>query len=122
MVMQLTGCQPLPPSDVLSTPNPIAAYLSGAEIQAESAQAGNLCRALQDLATFPPAELRRSRYADYQGRPASWDLPTVLRRHFVPDTSSKHLPEGEEFWRHVDASSVRSAARQLYATRKCGSS
>ena len=94
-VMHLPGCRTLPPSDVFSAPNPIAAYLGGAEIQAESAQASNLCRAPQDLATLPPAELQRSRYADYQGT------------------------EGEEFWGHVDASSVRSAARELYAAHKC---
>ena len=117
----LPGCGFLQPSEASSARNPIAAFLEGVEIQAEHEQQRNICRALQDLAMLPLAELRRSRYADYQGTPAKWDLQTLLSRHFVPDSMSKGLPEGEEFWTYVGAGSVRSSARRLHAAHACES-
>jgi hypothetical protein len=63
-----------------TAPNPLVAYLRGAELQCEDdAQRINVRRALDDLATLPLDELRVRRYADYQGTPGAWDLPRVLR-------------------------------------------
>jgi len=63
----------------------LVAYLQGAEIQAETdAQRDVLRRALRDLASLPPAELRAARYPSSDGRPAQRDVVQVLRSHLVP--------------------------------------
>ena len=65
--------------------NALAAYLRGAEIQAETdAQREELKRALRDLQALPAAQLRAARYAGGDGRPAQRDLVQVLRAHIVP--------------------------------------
>jgi hypothetical protein len=99
-----------------TTVNPIVAYLRGAELQCEDdSQRANIRRALDDLATLPIAELRARRYADYQGAPGAWDLPRVLRSHFVPDDQRNAgvIDAGEAFWVAADAEEVRALAREL---------
>jgi hypothetical protein len=67
----------------------IAAYLRGAEIQAETdAQRRELQRALADLLAKPADELRAARYAGPQGEPGQRDLAQVLRAHLVPSRPS----------------------------------
>ncbi len=109
----LRGAEALPAS------NPIAAYLEGAELQAEQDQMRNICAALRDLAALTSREQRDERYEDYGGTAGAWDLPTVLRSHFVPVSPARHLPEGRLFWANVEAHAVRSLAWRLYRQHEC---
>lgn len=63
----------------------VAAYLTGAELQAETdAQRQELRRALTDLLEQPAASLTTRRYAAPDGMPGRRDLAAVLRGHLVP--------------------------------------
>jgi hypothetical protein len=66
-------------------PNEVVLYLQGAERQAETdAQEAEILRALEDLQTLTPAELRVRRYADYALQPQQWSLGHLLQKYFVP--------------------------------------
>jgi hypothetical protein len=118
LLVGLAGCAPAVRTSAPRPPNPIAEYLDGVEVQAEEGQQGNICQALSDLAFLDRDELRRRRYSDYQGRPGVWDLPRLLHAHFVPD-SGKFLPQGEEFWTHVDDANVRRLTRRVHDALEC---
>lgn len=63
----------------------VAAYLTDAELQAETdAQRQELRRALTDLLERPPSALATARYAAPDGMPGQRDLAAVLRGHLVP--------------------------------------
>lgn len=63
----------------------VAAYLSDAELQAETdAQRQELRRALTDLLERPASALAAARYAGPDGTPGQRDLAAVLRGHLVP--------------------------------------
>ena len=96
------------PRPTPAAPNPVVAYLEDAELQAEGeAQLENIRAALRDWATLSVTELRARRYADFQGRPAQWDLLELLQHHFVPAT-----PRGlDDFW----GAAARRDARALAA-------
>lgn len=120
LFLGLARCTPAPRPQVPKPSNPIAEYLDGAEVQAEEGQEENICQALRDLAFISRNDLRRRRYADYQGTPDAWDLHRLLHAHFVPD-APKSLPRNEEFWTYVDDENVRRLARELHDCLKCGS-
>jgi len=106
---------PVPRASAPAT-NPIVRYLRGAELQAEDeAQVANIHRAFEDLATLPTAELRARRYADYQGTPDAWDLPRVIRSHFVPDgpQNAGIVDDPDAFWAAADSEEVRALAREM---------
>ena len=111
-----SACVTPTPNTPARMPNPIVSYLRGAELQCEDdAQRANIHRAFEDLATLPAAELRARRYADYQGTPGAWDLPRVLRSHFVP--SNPHdagiVDDPDAFWAAADSDEVRALAREV---------
>src|SRR5689334_3220124 len=55
-------------------------FLSHADLQIETAaQRTELMKALNDMATLPPEELAKRRYADYQGNAGKWTLLRILR-------------------------------------------
>ena len=94
-------------------PNPVEAYLRNAELQAEDDQQhANVRRAIVDLSVRSAEELSAQRYANYQGVADQWDLPTLLRHHFVPDHPAG-LPEGDAFWACATAEPVRAIARAI---------
>lgn len=96
--------------------NPIVRYLRGAELQAEDeAQVANIHRAFEDLVALPTAELRARRYADYQGTPGAWDLPRVIRSHFVPESRENAgiVDDPDAFWAAADSDEVRALAREM---------
>jgi hypothetical protein len=63
----------------------LESFLHGAEIQAETqAQRDEIARAMNDMATLPPAVLREKRYGDYQGNPGKWTLLELLKHYVVP--------------------------------------
>ena len=99
-----------------SAANPVVAYLRGAELQCETEeQEANIHRALEDLATLPVATLRARRYEDYAGTAETWDLPRVLRSHFVPQDAGDAgvVDEPDAFWAAVDSDEVRALAREM---------
>ena len=106
VLLCVPACAALRPTP--SAPNPVVAYLEDAELQAEGeAQLENIRAALRDWATLSVTELRARRYADFQGRPAQWDLRELLQHHFVPAT-----PRGlDDFW----GAAARRDARALAA-------
>ena len=64
--------------------NQVVLFLNGAERQAESAaQEKEILKALDDLRTLRPEELRERRYADYGLAPNQWTLAQLLRKYFV---------------------------------------
>jgi hypothetical protein len=65
--------------------NEVVSYLQGAERQAESpAQENEIVKALEDLRSLPPAQLKQRRYADYAMAPNQWTLGQLLQKYFVP--------------------------------------
>lgn len=65
--------------------NEVVRYLKGAERQSETAdQEREIRRALEDLASLLPSDLRKKRYADYSMQPGQWTLATLLHKYFVP--------------------------------------
>ena len=92
----------------------LVAYLRGAEIQAETdAQREVLRRALRDLASLPPAELRAARYPGADGRPGERDLAQVLRAHLVP--ASPRGVDLDELLAGRDSEAGRAALRETLA-------
>jgi hypothetical protein len=66
-------------------PNTVVAYLQGAERQSEDTdQRREIEKALNDMLTLTPDELRKRRYANYQMEPGAWDIIYLLHRYFVP--------------------------------------
>jgi hypothetical protein len=92
--------------------NPVAHYLSGAELQCEGdAQRENIVSALNDALTMPGASLAAKRYKDYQGQEGQWDLPTLLYRHFVPKQPGATL--GNHFYRDVKAKAAQEVIQEV---------
>jgi hypothetical protein len=92
--------------------NPVLDYLDGAEIQYEGeVQKENLIDALQDALHLPPEILQGRMYKDYQGSENRWDLPTVIRRHFVPDSKSKTL--GSNFYHDITSEKARGKVAEI---------
>jgi hypothetical protein len=90
--------------------SPVAAYLTGAEIQAETdAQRRELRRALADLIDQPAETLRTARYAGPQGEPAQRDLVQLLRAHVVP--ASPHALDLDTLLADKDRPEARAALR-----------
>jgi hypothetical protein len=66
-------------------PNEVVSYLQGAERQAESpVQENEIVKALSDLRSLPPAQLKQRRYPDYALTPNQWTLGQLLQKYFVP--------------------------------------
>ena len=66
-------------------PNTVVAYLQGAERQSEDLdQRREIEKALNDILTLSPDELRARRYANYQMEPGAWTIIQLLHRYFVP--------------------------------------
>jgi hypothetical protein len=94
--------------------NPVADYLLDSEVRCETeAQRCNICNALQDIILLTPAQLREKRYCNSAGTPDRWELPTLVRRHFVPARSEATL--GTRFYRDVKAPEVKKWAEQTLA-------
>ena len=91
--------------------NPVAQYLSGAEIQGEPSQTSNIKRALRDMLTLSEKELRQQRYADYEGHEGRWTAEDVVHRHIVPLRGSDDL--GPNFYHDVKEPSAQAAVQQL---------
>jgi hypothetical protein len=66
-------------------PNTVIAYLQGAERQSEDLdQRREIEKALNDMLTLSPDELRKRRYANYQMEPGAWTIIQLLHGYFVP--------------------------------------
>ena len=66
-------------------PNTVVVYLQGAERQSEDLdQRREIEKALNDMLTLTPDELRARRYANYQMEPGAWTIIQFLHRYFVP--------------------------------------
>jgi hypothetical protein len=90
--------------------NEVVLYLAQAERQSETDdQRREVRRALEDLLTLPPDQLRQRRYADYQMHPNQWTLPTLLMRHFVPP--ELHSIDTEALYRDAQAPIAKDAIR-----------
>ena len=107
-LLALTGCVLLccALTSCAGRGNAVAKFLENAEVQYEGdAQKANLTSALKDILALNAQDLRARRYADYEGRPNQWDLPTLFQRHFVPDDQSKTL--GEHFYEDIGSFAVK---------------
>jgi hypothetical protein len=66
-------------------PNTVVAYLQGAERQSEDMdQRREIEKALNDMLTVSPDELRKRRYANYQMQPGAWTIIDVFHKYFLP--------------------------------------
>jgi hypothetical protein len=66
-------------------PNTVVAYLQGADQQFENAnQRREIEKALNDMLTLSPDDLRKRRYANYQMQPGAWTIIDVLHKYFLP--------------------------------------
>jgi hypothetical protein len=87
--LTLASCNPQQTNQNARLPsdaqNEVVSYLQGAERQAESpTQENEIVKALQDLRSLPPAQLKQRRYADYAMVPSQWTLGQLLQKYFVP--------------------------------------
>jgi len=95
--------------------NPVYRYLKHSELQCEgNEQKSNVKRALVDIVTLPGYELRRMKYSDFRGVCNKWDLPTLLYKHFVPDTTQRTL--GDNFYHDVKEEDVQELVKQIIRT------
>lgn len=91
--------------------NPVANYLNGSELQAETdAQRQNIATALNDALNLSENQLKEKRYKDYSGKANQWDLPTLISRHFVPD-AQKTL--GDNFLKDVKEKDAQEQIKQI---------
>lgn len=105
------SCGRPPAAPEPTPPNVVAAYLDGAEMQAETdAQRREILRALTDMLDKPAAELRQQRYADYQGNASAWPVTKTLTAHFVPRTPQALDPE--RFYQDVGKPEARAVIRR----------
>lgn len=80
--------------------NSVTLYLSSAEIQCEGdEQKANIVHALKDVLHLSEDQLRKQRYKDYEGNEQQWDLPTLVKKHFVTDANHKSL--GDNFYHEI---------------------
>lgn len=65
-------------------PNSVVAFLQGAERQSEDLdQRLEIEKALNDMLTLKPDELRSRRYANYQMQAGAWTIIQLLHRYFA---------------------------------------
>jgi len=94
-----------------SGPNTVVAYLQGAERQSEDLdQRREIEKALNDMLTLSPDELRTRRYANYQMEPGAWDIIHLLHRYFVPE-KLKGLDEAR-FYRDIAKPEARAVIQE----------
>lgn len=92
-------------------PNTVVRFLDGADRQAENDdQQREIQRALQDMLSKTPEELRQQRYADYQGHKNSWDVITLLHKYFVANKLKTLDPD--RFYEDVSKPEAKSAVRR----------
>jgi hypothetical protein len=90
--------------------NSVAVFLEKAERQTETEeQRLEVHRALSDMLTKTPVELRQTRYADYTGKANQWPVTQLLQRYFVPSPPAA-LDEAR-FYRDVQAPTARAAVQ-----------
>ncbi len=109
LALALVGChrQSVPTAEG----NTVAAYLGGAERQAETdEQRREISRALHDTLELAPAELKGRRYADYGMNPDAWTVVEVLSHYFVP--ASPVALEDASFYRDVEDPAARAAIQE----------
>jgi hypothetical protein len=99
MVLALAACSPQQTDQKAKLSsgarNEVVSYLQGAERQAESpAQENEIVKALADLRSLPPEQLKQRRYADYAMAPSQWTLGQLLQKYFVP-TQPRAIDEDE---------------------------
>ncbi len=101
-----------------SQPNTVVQFLDGADRQAENDdQQREVQRALEDMISKPPGELRQQRYADYQGHKNSWDLITLLEKYFV--ANKLRVLDPDRFYEDVSKPEAKSVVRkQLESLRQ----
>ena len=70
-------------------PNTVVVYLEGADQQWETQEQGReIEKALNDMLTLSPDELRNRRYANYQMQPGAWTIIDILHKYFLPRGSA----------------------------------
>jgi hypothetical protein len=109
LALALIGCnrQATP----IAEDNTVAAYLDGAERQAETdEQRREIARALHDALELTPDELRERRYAGYGMNPDAWTAVELLSHHFVPTTPM--TLEETSFYRDVGDPAARAAIQE----------
>lgn len=67
-----------------TAPNTVVTYLQGADQQWENMdQQREVEKAINNMLTLTPDELRNRRYANYQMQPGAWTITELLDRYFV---------------------------------------
>ena len=111
MAIGVGGCGTKSESVKDAKTNIVVAYLAEAERQSETDdQRQEIEKALRDMLTLSPGELRKRRYADYQGNPQKWSVTTLLTRYFVPD--SLFQIEEDRFYEDVSDSTAQEITRR----------
>jgi hypothetical protein len=110
-VLTVGGCRSAEKTSSGTTDNEVILYLRGAERQAESpTQEQEILKALEDLRTLPPEQLRARRYADYAALPGQWTLAQLLQKYFVP-VPPRTIDE-EALYRDAQAASARATIEE----------
>ncbi len=79
------SCQTKSAAPPTPASNAVADFFSHADRQYENAdQQKEIIRALNDMLTKSPKELRGQRYSDYQGVKGVWSLTELINAYFVP--------------------------------------
>ena len=94
-----------------SRPNTVVTFLEGAEQQWETQEQGReIEKALNDMLTLKPDELRNRRYANYQMEPGAWSIIELLHRYFV-SRGLVYLDESR-FYQDVTDPAAKAVIRQ----------
>jgi hypothetical protein len=91
--------------------NCVAAFLEGADRQSETdEQRTEIARALREMLTAPPTQLRSARYQDYRGNKGVWNARELLKRYYLSPSHS--VFDDDCFFRDVSAPEARAALQK----------
>jgi hypothetical protein len=91
--------------------NSVAAFLDGAQMQAETyEQQRQVRRVLRDMLRMTAAELKERRYANERMEPGVWTAPEILSHYFVP--RGQAVLDDERFYLDVKEKPAQKVVRR----------
>ena len=91
--------------------NRVVNFLNGAELQIETAdQRDELKRALKDILSLRPEQLRDKRYANYRMEAGVWTLPKILTAYYF--SPKPMMIDAGQFYTDVTSDEAKSVVRK----------
>lgn len=102
------GCQSIVPEK-----NVVVLFFDEAELQIETQdQREKLARALEDMFTLKPSQLRKKLYADYQLVKGMWTLKDILHAYYIPALPQRSFDDSDRLYVDAASSSAKSSVKK----------